>query len=122
MSLTTKCCDRPTCVSRKNIIKQAREFIGLRYIWGGTSSFGFDLFWIHVSPLPVQGISIPRNSISQSQEGLAVGKDSLLPGDLLFFATEEGKGPIHHVGMYVGKGVMIHSPESKSAVKESRID
>lgn len=110
------------CFSRKNIIAQARQFTGLRYIWGGTSSYGFDCSGFMFRLYQSQGISIPRNSISQAQEGTAVGKDCLLPGDLLFFANEGGKGSIHHVGMYIGNGTMIHSPESKSAVKESRID
>ena len=110
------------CFSRKNVIAQARQFIGLKYIWGGTSSYGFDCSGFMFRLYQSQGIYIPRNSTSQSQEGLAIGKQNLLPGDLLFFSTENGKGYIHHVGMYIGNGIMIHAPSSNSEIKETRID
>jgi len=110
------------CFSRSNIVEQAKQFLGLRYIWAGTSAYGFDCSGFTFRLYQSQGVSIPRNSISQSQEGIAVGKASLLPGDLMFFASEGGKGNIHHVSMYSGNGTMIHAPASKSAVKETCID
>ncbi len=110
------------CFSRKTIVSAARQFIGLRYLWGGTSVYGYDCSGFTFRLYQSQGIYLPRNSRQQSQEGLAVGKKGLLPGDLLFFATEGGKGYIHHVAMYVGDGVMIHSPESKAAIQETRVD
>jgi hypothetical protein len=110
------------CFSGKNIVAQARQFIGLRYLWAGTSAYGFDCSGFTFRLYQSQGIYIPRNSISQANEGLAVGRENLLPGDLLFFAHEGGTGAIHHVSMYEGNEMMIHSPESKSAVKETNIN
>ncbi|VBB08995.1 Hypothetical protein LUCI_4281 [Lucifera butyrica] len=110
------------CFSRKNIIAEARQFLDLRYLWGGISSYGFDCSGFTFRLYQSQGIYLPRNSRQQSQEGTPVGKECLLPGDLLFFATDKGKGYIHHVGMYVKNYTMIHAPESRSAIKESRFD
>ncbi|MDR3590385.1 MAG: C40 family peptidase [Negativicutes bacterium] len=110
------------CFSRKNIVDAARQFLGLRYLWGGTSIYGYDCSGFTFRLYQSQGIYLPRNSKQQSQEGFPVGRKSLATGDLLFFATENGKGYIHHVAMYAADGMMIHSPESKDAIKESRVD
>ena len=53
----------------------------------------------------------------QATHGTAVNKDDLQKGDLLFFAYEQGKGSVHHVGMYIGDGKMIHAPNPASAVE-----
>ena len=63
------------------------------------------------------GITIPRDSSVQATHGTAVNKDDLQKGDLLFFAYEQGKGSVHHVGMYIGGGKMIHAPNPASAVE-----
>ncbi len=108
--------------SRECIVAQARQFLGLRYLWGGTSCYGFDCSGYTFRLYQSQGISLYRNSKQQSQEGIPIEEKDLLPGDLVFFASEGGKGNIHHVGMCVGNGVMIHAPSSRSAIEESRFD
>jgi cell wall-associated NlpC family hydrolase len=50
------------------------------------------------------GISLPHSSRMQAGYGSAVSRDSLMPGDLLFFYT-----PIHHVAIYIGNGKMVHA-------------
>ncbi len=108
--------------SRECIIATAKQFLGLKYLWGGTSCYGFDCSGYTFRLYQSQGISLYRNSKQQSQEGIPVAEEDLLPGDLLFFAGKGGKGNIHHVGMCVGNGIMIHAPQSNSAVKESRFN
>jgi hypothetical protein len=108
--------------SRECIIAEARQFLGLRYLWGGTSCYGFDCSGYTFRLYQSQGISLYRNSKQQSQEGIPVEEENLLPGDLVFFASEGGKGNIHHVGMCVGNGIMIHAPQSSSFIQESRFD
>ncbi|BBB92216.1 MAG TPA: C40 family peptidase [Methylomusa anaerophila] len=108
--------------SRECIVAQARQFLGLRYLWGGTSCYGFDCSGYTFRLYQSQGISLYRNSKQQSQEGIPIEENNLLPGDLVFFASEGGKGNIHHVGMCVGNGIMIHAPQSRSAIQESRFD
>lgn len=108
--------------SRECIIAEAKQFLGLRYLWGGTSCYGFDCSGYTFRLYQSQGISLYRNSRQQAQEGIPIEEKNLLPGDLLFFASEGGKGKIHHVGMCIGNGRMIHAPQSNSVVKESRFD
>lgn len=108
--------------SRENIVANARQFLGLRYLWGGTSCYGFDCSGFTFRLYQSQGISLYRNSKQQSQEGVPIAEQDLLPGDLVFFASEGGKGNIHHVGMCVCKGIMIHAPSSRSFIQESRFD
>jgi cell wall-associated NlpC family hydrolase len=53
----------------------------------------------------------------QAKHGREIERADLLPGDLLFFANDEGKGSVHHVGMYIGDNQMIHSPDSASSIE-----
>lgn len=108
--------------SRAGIVDEARKFLGLRYIWAGAASYGFDCSGFTMRLYQSQGISIPRDADDQAKEGLALARSDLLPGDLVFFAAKGGSGQIHHVGMYIGDGLMIHSPNSDSSVKIQVID
>ncbi|WP_162875106.1 C40 family peptidase, partial [Enterobacter cloacae] len=78
------------------------------------SSYGYDCSGFAYSMYASQGITIPRDASDQALAGTEAASNQLRPGDLLFFAYEEGKGRIHHVGIYIGDGKMIHSPDSKS--------
>jgi len=97
---------------------EARRFAGLRYVWGGTSVWGFDCSGFCLRLYQSQGIGIPRDADEQAAGGEAVTRDGLLPGDLLFFAGPGGQGDIHHVGVYTGGNMMIHAPNSRAAVHE----
>jgi cell wall-associated NlpC family hydrolase len=108
--------------SRSSIVNEARQFLGLPYLWAGTSSYGFDCSGFTMRLYQSQGITIPRDADEQALAGTAVARQDLLPGDLLFFAAKGGTGQIHHVGMYIGDGQMIHSPNSSSAVRVEAMD
>lgn len=103
--------------SHDNIVSEARQFLDLKYLWGGTSSYGFDCSGFMFRLYQSQGISIPRDASEQAQAGIFVPKENLLSGDLLFFTRDNHPDKIHHVGMYIGEGLMIHSPNSKSAIR-----
>ena len=104
--------------SPEGIINEARRFTGLRYIWGGTSAYGFDCSGFVMRLYQSQGITIPRDADEQGLAGMPVAEEDLTPGDLVFFASDKGLGKVHHVGIYSGKGMMIHSPNSLSEVRE----
>ncbi|MGF7089210.1 cell wall-associated NlpC family hydrolase [Kroppenstedtia sanguinis] len=102
-------------------IRTAERFLGLPYLWAGMSSFGFDCSGLMYRIFEANGIAIPRDADPQARYGQRVSKEELAPGDLLFFAYEEGKGSIHHVGMYIGDGAFIHSPNTPNSVKINRL-
>lgn len=104
--------------SGNSVIEQASQFLGLRYMWGGTSAWGFDCSGLTFRTYQSQGVSIPRDSGDQAQEGIPIDKKDLLPGDLVFFADNDGQGKIYHVGINIGNDIMIHSSNSRSFVKE----
>ena len=68
------------------------------------------------------GVWLPRVSRAQWGAGPHVGLGSLAPGDLVFFAHNTGNpGTIHHVGMYIGKGLMVEAPHTGAVVRTSSI-
>ncbi|SDW12268.1 NlpC/P60 family protein [Marininema mesophilum] len=95
----------------------AERFLGLSYLWGGMSSFGFDCSGFVHRILAAHGLVIPRDASDQAQQGIRLTKEELLPGDLVFFAHEKGQGAIHHVGMVIGEQSFIHSPNSGHPVR-----
>lgn len=101
----------------KAMAETAKRFLGLHYLWGGVSAFGFDCSGFAYALHRAQGITIPRDSSVQAKQGCEIERTDLMPGDLLFFAHDEGKGSVHHVGMYIGDNQMIHSPDSASTIE-----
>lgn len=104
------------------IVENGKRFLGLPYLWGGMSSYGYDCSGFAYNMHRSVGIQIPRDASDQARSGQLVEKEDLLPGDLLFFAFEEGKGRVHHVGIYMGDQQMIHSPDSRGAIEIVKLD
>ncbi|YCI79389.1 C40 family peptidase [Bacillus sp. R1-10] len=104
-----------------DIVESGKGFLGLPYLWAGMSGFGFDCSGFTYTMYHANGITIPRDSSIQAQHGKKVEQENLQPGDLLFFAHDKGKGKVHHVGMYIGDGKMIHSPNSSTHVRIDEI-
>jgi hypothetical protein len=95
-------------LSIKQIIDLAKRFIGLTYLWGGTSSFGFDCSGFTQMLMRRHGVLMPRDADMQADwDGvLPVKRNKLRPGDLLFFGTSPAN--VTHTGMYIGNGRFIH--------------
>lgn len=98
------------------LVAQARKFLGLQYLWGGTSGFGFDCSGLTHSIYLAYGVVIPRDADRQAAAGTPVAWTALRPGDLVFF-SEGTTGVIGHVGIYIGHGDMIDAPSTGSPVR-----
>ena len=103
--------------SGKAICEAGERFLGLSYLWGGVSSYGYDCSGFVYTMLKANGYVIARDASDQAQGGGEVALDAAEPGDLLFFAYEEGKGAIHHVGIYHGEGRLLHSPKTGKSIE-----
>ena len=104
-------------------IALAKRFLGLPYLWGGRSSYGYDCSGFTQMLVRSRGITMPRDADLQAAwEGVeAVDRKDLRAGDLLFFGSEAGK--ITHTAMYIGGGEFIHATTHEHAVVQiSRLD
>lgn len=103
------------------IVSGAQEFLGVPYVWGGTSPSGFDCSGLVQYVFNQQGIQVHRTSQEQFRyDGQSISKDELKSGDLVFFDTE-GSGEATHVGIYAGNNIMIHAPHTGDVVKYTDI-
>ncbi|MBU3153380.1 NlpC/P60 family protein [Clostridium estertheticum] len=99
--------------SSNALISYASQFLGLPYVWGGTSpTNGFDCSGFTQYVFAHFGVDIPRVSEDQQNVGTLVSRENLQPGDLVFFGT-----PAHHVGIYVGNGNMINAPHTGAVLR-----
>jgi len=102
------------------ILAEARKYLGTPYVYGGASPSGFDCSGFVYYVLKQLGFSPYRTPASQFNQGTAVSKANLQPGDIVFFAGTAASG-ISHVGIYAGNGQFIHSPNSRSTVSYSSL-
>lgn len=111
--------ERPPTPTGDQVVATAAFFTGLPYLWAGTSGFGFDCSGFTHEIYAAWGIILPRDADAQANAaGTWISdRDRLQPGDLVFFAYEEGKGDIHHVAIYTGNGNVIDSPRTGEAVQ-----
>ncbi|QKY70468.1 C40 family peptidase [Lentibacillus sp. CBA3610] len=100
-----------------DLLEAGKHYLELDYFWGGMSSFGYDCSGFTYAMHKANGYQIPRDAGDQAQAGHKIPRDELAPGDLIFFAYEEGKGRIHHVGFYYGDGKMLHSPQTGRGIE-----
>jgi peptidoglycan DL-endopeptidase CwlO len=101
-----------TGVSASEIISYASNFLGVPYVWGGTSPSGFDCSGLVQYTYGHFGINLPRTAAEQQNVGTYITRENLQPGDLVFFGD-----PAHHVGIYVGNGMMLHAPHTGDVVR-----
>lgn len=101
----------PTRAPRGKVVEVARRYLGRPYQWAASGPSSFDCSGFTMFVYAQVGVSLPHSSRAQISAGERVSRANLQPGDLVFFGS-----PIHHVGIYVGDGMMIHSPHTGDVV------
>jgi cell wall-associated NlpC family hydrolase len=101
----------PPRLTGAHAVAQAKRFIGLRYLWGGTSAWGFDCSGLVWDVFHTLGMDVPRDTGPQSAFGRPV-TGTLRAGDLIFYGS-----PATHMAIFAGHGMMIESPDSAHVVR-----
>ena len=103
----------PTPTKVDSIIATAKQYLGVKYQWGGTTpQTGFDCSGYVSYVFAQNGISLPRVSRDQYKVGTSVAFADLQRGDLVFFSFS-GDGIVSYVGIYLGEGQFINASSSK---------
>lgn len=103
-----------TSASASNVIAIAKKYLGIPYVWGGTTPRGFDCSGLTSYVFRQVGINLPRVSRDQQRFGMRISTSQVQPGDLVFRGS-----PAYHVGIYIGGGQYIHAPQTGDVVKIS---
>ncbi len=101
----------------RSIVSQSMQYLGVPYVFGGTSPSGFDCSGYVMYIFAHMGISLPRTADVQFEVGTPVSTHELMPGDLVFFSTYLPGAS--HVGIYVGDGNFIHASSSRGVTISS---
>ena len=103
---------------RQNLVEYALQFVGGRYVAGGSDPHtgadcsGFSSYVMRHGA----NVSIARSSGAQSQQGVDVSADQMRPGDLVFY----GNGSrVNHVAVYIGNGQVVHASTERTGIKTS---
>ena len=100
----------PANTTADQLIATAKKYIGVPYLWGGTTPSGFDCSGFLQYVFRQNGLNLLRTSKEQYTMGVYVARNQLRKGDLVFFQT--GSNGISHVGMYIGNDQFIHASSS----------
>lgn len=100
-----------------NLINTAQRYLGVKYVWGGTTPSGFDCSGLMQYVFDKEDISIPRTSQEQQKASESINIDDVEPGDLVFNKEDNAT----HVGMYIGDDLYIHAPHTGDVVKISQL-
>lgn len=97
------------------VVTKALSYLGVPYVWGGTSPSGFDCSGLVQYVFKnAAGVNLPRVTTQQETKGTEVSLNALKKGDLLFFGN---RGSSYHVAIYIGNNQFVHAPKPGDVVK-----
>ena len=108
---------RGTNYISRRIISNAMDYIGVPYVFGGTSPYGFDCSGYVQYVFANAGIGLPRTADVQYEVGTPISTTELVAGDLVFFSTYTYGAS--HVGIYVGDNSFVHASSSRGVTVDS---
>lgn len=103
--------------SRVSLVQFALQFVGNRYVWGGTSlTNGIDCSGFTMQVYARYGVGLPHHAASQPAYGNRISASEAKPGDLFFYGSGSS---ISHVGIYIGNGQIVHASNARTGIKIS---
>ncbi|HLN79311.1 MAG TPA: NlpC/P60 family protein, partial [Nocardioidaceae bacterium] len=92
-------------------VAYALSQVGDAYVWGATGPSAFDCSGLTLMAWSQAGVSLPHSAAQQMSSGTPVSQSQLQPGDLVFYYS-----PVHHVGIYIGHGQIVHAANPSDGV------
>lgn len=106
------------------VVRVALRYLGVPYLWGGTTPAGFDCSGLCQYVYHQVGVDLPRTAQEQYRAGQHIDEDRLdllKAGDLVFFGTGRDPSRVHHVGLYIGNDQFIEAPQTGEFVRISSL-
>jgi cell wall-associated NlpC family hydrolase len=91
--------------------------IGKPYVWAAAGPNSYDCSGLTMRAWEAAGVQLAHYTVTQKSQTLRISRSSLQPGDLVFFFSD-----VHHMGLYVGNGLMVHAPRTGDYVRMAYID
>ena len=101
----------------RRVVASSTDYIGVPYVFGGTSPYGFDCSGYVQYVFANAGVSLPRTADVQFEVGMPISTTDLVAGDLVFFSTYTYGAS--HVGIYLGDNNFIHASSSRGVTIDS---
>jgi peptidoglycan DL-endopeptidase CwlO len=98
-------------------VRFAYAQLGKRYQWGGEGPDGYDCSGLTAAAWRAGGVTLPHNAARQWRVVKRISRAQRQPGDLIFYYDD-----LHHVGIYVGEGNIIHAPRTGKPIQIDRVD
>jgi hypothetical protein len=98
------------------VVSFALDQVGKQYVWGTAGPDTYDCSGLVLRAYAQIGIELPHNAAAQYESTANISRDELQPGDLVFY------NDLSHMGMYIGNGLIVHAPNSRTVVKVVEVD